>query len=774
MTELTLSRRMLLKAGVAGVSCVTLGGSLLLPSGRSRAGEAGEYVSLRTGRVLHGKPTTCALCPAGCGVLAFSNEQGEPEGLAGNPRHPVNQGALCAQGSAAMNLFNSPYRVQTPVRRVGDRGAGSWEPVSWDRALSELGEALQRNLTAGGRRGSVAVSVPERRLTGFLQRFVSFFPAGCLEAADGYELQVERDAHRGLPGPGCSLVPDLENADIVLNFGANPLGSVRHLLGAARGWAQGTRGGARWITLDPRLSETASASRRWIPIRPGTDGAFASAVAGLILQSGREDRSFLQGLPTGEEARMRDVLGRWSPELAARICGVSPGTIRDVAEEFAGAKSPVAIFGSGVTARQNGERDARGVLLINYLTGNVDRKGGCRLVDDLPWKQPKPGLPRPAGPLLPGTLFRELELGRQSLDMLITFDANPAATDPDGSRTVDVLKSRERVPFHVALASSWNETVHLADLVLPAATYLEEWGLSRGVRPSDGSCWVGLRQPVFRPEGEARPGESVLLEGVRRLGERGRAAFPFPDMGRFYREVLTANAPASGTVPAIDSLRGQGFVLLPGPSCSAAGETSGSFLNDRPSSAASALSMVVPPEAFPGEAGPATAGPGAGGDEHVSGNGASGGPGGYEKKLLLYGSPMQGPDASRLMWVEEIEHNRPLWMHPAAAREVGCSEGDWVRVRGPAGEIRTRVRITEGLHPEAVAMSSAAAGMLEPDPVPGQFRSSHGPDPDRVWWSREIYGENVRKVVPWPTDPDRTCPGWEDTRVTIIKTGAKV
>jgi anaerobic selenocysteine-containing dehydrogenase len=646
-----------------------------------------------------------------------------------------------------MNLFNSPYRVHTPVRRVGERGAGGWEPVSWDRALSDLGETLERNLAAGKREG-VALSVPQRRVSPFLRRFVSFFPVGCLEAADGYELQVERNAHRGMPGHGCDGMADLENAEVVLNFGANPLGSIRFLPGAARGWAQGTRQGARWITLDPRLSETAAASQHWIPLRPGTDGVFTAAMAGLILRSDR-GRSFLKGLPAGEQARLRDLLGPWSPERAARVCGVSAGTIRDVAETFAEARSAVAIFGSGITARENGLRDARGVLLLNFLTGNVNRKGGYRLFDDRPWKQPAPAPSHPNGPTLPGTLFREIALGRRPVDTLITWEANPAATDPEVNGTVAVLKNRKRVPYHVALSTVWNETALLADLVLPASTYLEEWGLIRGISPTDGSGWVGLRQPVFRPVGDARSGESVLLAGVRQLGERGRNAFPFSDMEHFYRMVFSANVPTSEKVSGFDLLRRQGVRLLPGRPGEGPGVSWDAFHWEKSFPAAGGVSPLVPKEA-------------------VLGTGRAAG--GCEKTLLLYGSPMQGPDSLRLKWVEEIEHNRPLWMHPAVAGEIGCSEGDWVEVQGPAGEIRTRVRLTEGLHPEAVAMRAAGVGMSG---LGGLSGTGGGTDPDRVWWGDETYGENVRKVIPWPADPGRTSPGWDDTRVTVRKAGGQ-
>jgi len=148
-----LSRRTFLKAGLAGVSTVTLGGLVLRPAGPAAAGEAGRYVSLTTGRVFHGTPTACGMCPAGCGILAFE-EEGAPAGLAGIPGHPGNRGTVCALGSSALPLFDAPYRVRTPLRRKGDRGGGQWERVSWAAALAELQEAVGRNASGGRTPGS--------------------------------------------------------------------------------------------------------------------------------------------------------------------------------------------------------------------------------------------------------------------------------------------------------------------------------------------------------------------------------------------------------------------------------------------------------------------------------------------------------------------------------------------------------------------------------------------------------------------------------------------
>jgi anaerobic selenocysteine-containing dehydrogenase len=129
-----ISRRTILKGGLVGLSSIVLGPGPFREWFCLEAGEPRTYVSLFTGRVTQGIPTTCGLCPAGCGVLAFVDE-GSLVGLAGNPEHPYNRGALCAFGSAAMQLISGPCRIRKPLRRVGKRGEGRWKEITWEEAL---------------------------------------------------------------------------------------------------------------------------------------------------------------------------------------------------------------------------------------------------------------------------------------------------------------------------------------------------------------------------------------------------------------------------------------------------------------------------------------------------------------------------------------------------------------------------------------------------------------------------------------------------------------
>jgi len=743
-----LTRRTFLKAGIAGFSSFALGPTCLLD--KSGICSTREHVSLFTGRLCAPVPSTCGLCPAGCGILGFV-EEGELVGLAGNPEHPYNRGALCALGSAGMNLVASAPRILKPLRRKGDRGEGRWEEISWEEALGEVG-ANWKALREEAGRGSLVISAPERQVTPLLRRFLAAFGNGVLAEADSWEAPAEKRAY-GAFWEGGVGVPDLGRAARVLNFGGDPLGSPRQLVGAGRQWAEASGRGCRWITLDPRLSATAARSDRWIPLKPGTDGFLALAIAHEILRNGWEDRAFLQSKTDVDREGLWQVLSEWTPERAASVSQVPPGVLEKIAEEFAKAEGAVAIFGSGVTARAGGVEAAQAVLLLNFLTGNIERRGGCWMPRRVRWQEPDPKPPEREAPVLAGTLFWDLERGNVQAGCLLSFQTNPALTDPECGKTAGILKDRKRIPYHVAMVTTWNETARLADLVLPAATYLESWSLAEHAGLEPGLVLVSLRQPVIEPRAEARPLEQVLLDLAGRMGGGLGERVPFETPRRYYERLIQETFGAGNEAVGLEALRARGFssalpdsieLAAPGD----AKDSAGGQGEGRPyrigrvlEGLRSRFASLLKGEAAPGR--------------------------GLGRTLILHASPTRGDETAFCKWVAEIDHDDPLWMHPLAAGEIGCRDGDWVAIQGPGGEIETRVRLTEGIHPDAVAMASWPG---DPDSIAlSEAGGLAEGDPDRrlIWWKEKSYGGRARSLVAWPSDPHREAPGWMDTLVTV-------
>jgi hypothetical protein len=343
--------------------------------------------------------------------------------------------------------------------------------------------------------------------------------------------------------------------------------------------------------------------------------------------------------------------------------------------------------------------------------------------------------------VLRGTLFWDLQRGNRKIGCLLSHDANPAVTDPDAGETAKVLRDENRVPFHVALATSWNETAELADLVLPASTFLESWGL---FQPGDGAGpapWINLRQPVCGPKGDTRSLDELLLEIAGNLGGDWKKAFPFRGVEDYYRTLMKRSLSDHGPAGGFPEAKKQGFLAVPGTTGNV-----GEKYRLKP-----VLSQSVPRIA------------------EGTGEAIRKGVDSAQKTLILYAAPTRGGLDHPSDWVDEIDHADPVMIHPRAAEGLGLKDGAWVMLTGPAGSIKTRVRLTEGIHPEAVAMAAATLDRESKTSCPDDEGPKRQPGEQRRWWEDASYGGNARQVIPWPEDPIREAPGWMDTVVTMRK-----
>ena len=462
-------------------------------------------------------------------------------------------------------------------------------------------------------------------------------------------------------------------------------------------------------------------------------------MARQIVQDDGLVRPFLDRKTDVDFDALREILAPWTAQKAASLCQVPAERIRKAAEAFATADRPVAILGSGVTARRGGLEDAQAILLLNLLVGNIGRGGGCRQDDGLRWRQPDPLPPETRKvPVQWGTLFWDLQTRNRRIQCLLSHGADPAVTDPDAGKTVETLKDPSRVPFHVALASRWNETAELADLVLPASTFLESWGIHQPCAGAGPSAWVSLRRPVLRAEDEARSLDELLLEIAGNLGGDLQKAFPFKGVEEYYRLLLKGSLAGGPAYRGFKEATKKGFVMVPEPGGRVEGKVRVQAVFAR------CVARIVAAN---------------GAKERKRADAA-------QKTLILYASATRG--GARCDWVDEIDHADPVLIHPKAADGLGLADGDWVMVKGPAGSVRTRVRLTEGIHPEAVGMAAVegSRGLQAGGARPAKRAG-------RRWWGNESYGANARQVIPWPQDPHREAPGWMDTVVTVTRAEGK-
>jgi menaquinone reductase, molybdopterin-binding-like subunit len=408
--------------------------------------------------------TSCACCPAGCGVRARC-VAGRPVALAGVPGHPASGGALCPLGFAAHQLPYHPLRRRSPVRRLGTgSGPAAQIPVS----VQAVTAALASCVAAGrGRRSSadyVAILDPRpgRALSGLYRRFLSALPDGLYLVSPPPEDASLGAVRAILGGDPLPWGYDLERCRTILSFGAPVLegwgGPVRLL---RRRFCEPEGSRPRFLQVESRPSDTALLSDRWLAPIPGTEGILALGLAHVILQERlcemetlrRSARDFERGDEGDYVARVR----RFDPDRVSRITGVNREAIVETAREFARGGPSLALSGGHL-----GQDDAVAVAGLNFLAGSVGRKGGVL------FRRPVPETADAALPALSPLSMEEVP--DHSIRLLILDDS------PGGSPVLREELERKLVPGGSVVASlSPYRAGHAAwaDLGMPSPAWLE-------------------------------------------------------------------------------------------------------------------------------------------------------------------------------------------------------------------------------------------------------------------------------------------------------------
>ncbi|UOF89045.1 molybdopterin-dependent oxidoreductase [Fodinisporobacter ferrooxydans] len=501
-------------------------------------------------------PTMCLNCSTVCGMIA-KVENGRILKLEGNPHDPNSRGKLCAKGQAAINMVEDPDRLLYPLRRVGQRGSGQWERISWDAAIAEISARLRR-LRAEGRQTELMLQYGRDRTNGFLDRFADAFGTPNKLGHRGLCSLNKRMAIRASIGDTDWDTADFAESRYILNFGSNFYEAHQGHVGMLQRFAEAKRHGARMVTFDVRLSNTAAQSDEWIPIFPGTDGLVALAIGHVILRDDLQNTAFIHDWTNAPLEEWRAHYLRYTPEWAERESGVPANTIERIAHEFAAAAPCAAtVSNRGTHAHRNGFYNEWAVVCLNALVGSIGERGGWGYIPGDVNKsapQPSPLPPKPKSktelshpsefPLVnelypravSSTIYPYLAFGRANIDTMISYYVNAPMSWPEGPTFVrDVLLDEEIVPFHVAIDAFPSETVEVADIVLPDATFLEKWDLdarnSYDFRP-----YVGLRQPVVNPPGECKDIRDILIAIGKAVDEEMARFFPYENAEEFIRE----------------------------------------------------------------------------------------------------------------------------------------------------------------------------------------------------------------------------------------------
>ena len=461
--------------------------------------------------------TTCPRdCYDACGIAVARREDGKIKVL-GDPDHPVSRGALCGKCAIAYNgaWLDPKIRLTRPMRRVGAKGEARFEPVTWEHAIGEIAARLKTTVTEHG-----AESIWHSHYTGTCSLIAGGFPQRFLNRLGASEVEPDSicnaAGHAALGymyGTGSEgFDPRMaKDATAILIWGANPHASAPH---QHKHWIRETP--AKIIVVDPVRHPTAAAAHLHLQPFPGSDAAFAFAIAHVLRREGKIDRAFLADHAIGFEA-LEPEIARCSPEWAAPITGVSASQIEEAALLF-GAGPALLWMGQGLQRQPKGGNVFRAVAMLSALKGDFAKpgagflflNGGARRGLDGDYIEAPQLRAKPKRSASHMDLIELLKAPRDA-QALITWNVNIAASNPRQAELQRVLRREDL--FHVAIDCFATDTTDFADFILPAAGFLEFDDI---VSPYF-HLGLSVQAKAIEPIGESLPNQEIFRRLARAM-----------------------------------------------------------------------------------------------------------------------------------------------------------------------------------------------------------------------------------------------------------------
>jgi formate dehydrogenase major subunit len=664
--------------------------------------------------------SVCPYCGVGC-QLTYHVKDNAIVRVEGR-RGIANVERLCVKGRFGFDYVAHPHRLTVPlIRREGAPKsaeftvdpANPWSvfrEATWEEALERAGATLRSIRDTHGKRalagfGSAKGSNEEAYLfqklvrTGFGSNNVDHCTRLC--HASSVAALLEGIGSGAVSNP----VMDVLKAEVVLVIGANPV--VNHPVAAT--WIKNAvRQGTKLILADPRRSELARHAAHYLQFKPDTDVALLNAMMHTIVEEGLADARFIADRTSGFEA-LRDNVAGYSPEAMGPVCGIPAATIREVARLFATSRGSMILWGMGISQHVHGTDNARCLIALSMLTGQVGRPGtglhplrgqnnvqgasdvglipmmfpDYRRVDDAQARAHFEALWGTSLDAQPGLTVVEImdavHAGR--IRGMYIMGENPAMSDPDVHHARGALAKLDMLVVQDIFLT---ETAYLADVVLPASAFPEKTGTFTNTDRS-----VQLGRQALDPPGQARQDLSIIIDMARRLGLDWTYTHP--------REVFDEMRRGMTSIAGItwERLERESAVTYP---CEQEGDPGERvvFVDRFPT--ASGRAKLVPADIIPAAERPDTEFP----------------------FVLITGRQLEhwhtGSMTRRTEVLDAIEPGPVAMLNPADLRTLGVLPGDPVTVASRRGEVTLYARADDGTPPGTVFIAfcyyEAAANLL--------------------------------------------------------------
>ena len=680
-----------------------------------------------TKEALETRDGLCGICPAGCFVTA-TLEKGRL--LAVEPQAGKAMGMLCRIGRHSPQIVHDPDRLLYPLRRTGPKGSHAFKRISWDEAFETIVarfNGIKENV------GPEAVAIYTGRGSFDMSLCDIFQPADAAVSSASSVLFPFGSPNTLGVGALCyvsfamiaphvtmgemliTMETDLEQAELIVLWGANPATDSPPL--AHRQIIEARERGARVIAIDPRRSETArEAQARWIPIRPGTDGALALALIGVMVEEELYDERFARDWTVGFD-ELCALVQHYRPEVAEEITGIPSDTIRNLARQIALARGASPVMYTGLEYSDSGVQAIRAVLTLFALAGQLDVPGGMlfRMKENI-FPQNRSRLV--ANPDLKKALGRDrfpvysayrgeshasvlpeaiLEGKPYPIRALVVLGGSiiTAWPDPDLWR-----RAFASLDFMVSVNRYHSADSAYADIVLPAATYYEIVSYMRY------GPLFKVRERLVPPQGEARSDYLILAELARRLGyghlypqkEEEMLRFALEGTGFTLEEVRAMGGEAQVPTALMQYKKWEKGLLRP----------DGKPGFNTPSGKFEIASSILAENGY-----------------HPLPVYTEPGEGPLADPVLAQEYPLVFNSGARTVHDFRSQHHGvrvlsdrhpepPVTMNPRDAAPLGIADGDRVWVETPRGKALFRAKLTEDIVPGSVDAAMGGGGPLGP------------------------------------------------------------
>lgn len=519
---------------------------------------------------LETRKSSCFFCHMNCGMLVHK-EDGIIKKIEGDPEHPFNQGTQCTRGIVALDHLNHPARINYPLKRTGKRGENKWERISWDNALDEIADKLDKIRREYGSEALASTGGTQRTDDWARRRFFNLFGSPNITHTSFVCMMPNFTTETAVYGYS-AFDSEVASSKCVVVWGHNPgasyLPEMRHMMEARE------QTGQKMIVIDPRFSDTAAKSDLWLPIKPGTDAALALSWLHVIIFEGLFDEDFVEEWTVGFEELCEHV-EQYPPDWAAEITGVDAEKIILGAQMYASLKP--ACIQWGVACDQLGRSTtsvAHAKACLRAITGNLDVPGGdvlpgphpnfvtdveMELNEELPEKQREKQLGADVSNLMgwpgykilnenvekvwgkglpaewmceahPSAIWKAiLEEEPYPVKALIILSNNPLISYANSKKIYEALK---KVDLLISMDYWLTPSNMLADYILPSAGWLERPVITTTYGVSD---WLIASQSGIKPLHERKTDYEFWRELGRRLGQEEKWPWSTLEEAQYYR-----------------------------------------------------------------------------------------------------------------------------------------------------------------------------------------------------------------------------------------------